>query len=155
MKSEKWEILDCGLRDFVFVGKVVLYSLIVIQFFSFFPSHIHISYFIFHSCLEPLPSLPSSLSNSSFLAPFLRHPITLTNILPLPLLPFITQHQFSSHHSIIPPSLLRQRPKIQHQPIALPPLHLLLLLLHLPTRRGTKGSTISYDRASSKNRRFS
>lgn len=69
------ELLGCGLRDFVVVGRVVLYSLIVIQLFSFF-SFLY-SYFIFHSCLESLP-YPPSLSNStesSFLTPFLRHPI--------------------------------------------------------------------------------
>lgn len=79
-EEEEWKILGCGLRDFVVVGKVVplladCYSILFLFLLLIFI--FHISYFIFTHVLNPSPpSLPPSLSNSSFLTPFSRHPIT-------------------------------------------------------------------------------
>lgn len=76
-EEEEWEILGCAVRDFVVVGKVVpsLADCDSILFLFF------LLIFIFHTLfihvLNPYPpSLPPSLSNSSFLTPFIHHPIT-------------------------------------------------------------------------------
>lgn len=157
----EWKILGCGLRDslLLYLGKVVpsladCDSILFLFSFSYSYSYsIHV--------LNPYhPSLPPSLSNnsiikSSFLTPFFRHPIPLT---------FSHYHHYHSSHSIsshliIPPSLhpfYANAPKSSINP-ALSPLCIFFFFIFFfsPTRRGTKGSTISYDRADSKNWRFS
>lgn len=153
-REVEWEILGGGLRDFVVVGKVVLYSLIVIQFFSFF-----LIIFIFHSCFKnpSPPSLPLQFDHQAeFPHPFLppshyinyHPPITIITI------HYTTSVLISSFNHPIHP-FYANAPKYDTNPTPSPLFIFFYIFFFSPTRRGTKGSTISYDRASSKNRRFS